>query len=198
MKNTVKNILITILILYTISSITYLMYSYLSSKEKQEILREEIDFLNLPKISVQSEVYKTIYDSNIDHIFYQMYFIDGKLEVTEGLIVCLIFSAILGTVIGATISLKENSKAKYILYFIFGNIFFNTISTLISQSIYWKNNYDRISLQENYIECFKTTFIGYVIFYIIFTIIRILINKFKVDKLNTELLKRGDINGENK
>lgn len=198
MKNTVKNILITILILYTISSITYLMYSYLSGKETQEILREEINFLNLPEISTQSEVYKTIYDSNIDNIFYQMYFIDGKLEVIEGIIVCLIFSSILGTVIGATISLKENSKAKYILYFIFGNILFNTISTLITQSIYWKNNYDKISLQENYINCFKTTFIGYVILYSICIIIRILINKIKVDKLNTELLKRGDINGKNK
>lgn len=198
MKKILKNILIAIIVLYVITSILYLVYSYLSSLETQQILREEINFINLPMTNVQSETYKGIYDFNIDNTFYQIYYMDGKLKVTSVLIVFLVFSIILGTAIGAIVSLRENSKAKYILYFLFGNVFFNTISTLISQSIYWKNNYDEISIQENYLECFKTTFIGYVILYIIFTIIRIEINKIKVDKLNKELLKIGDVNGEKK
>jgi threonine/homoserine efflux transporter RhtA len=113
---------------------------------------------------------------------------NGRFGVVNEMSDIIIASIILGVLIGSIISLKENKKLKYILFFIVGNILYNTIFSIIIQGIYLKNDI-KLSFFGCYYESFTSNILNYIIIFIVIIGIVMLIKNISVKKLNKELKK---------
>jgi len=180
MKKILKNIILSIFIIFSIISITSLIYNYAISKDAIKNL-----LVDLSEGVQQENIY--IPNGMTVQNYIKMNYYNGVLDMLDQISNIFILSIILGIIIGLIISVKENSKIKYILYFIFGNILCNIIGGIIVQGIYIKYARIRFTFFESYLESFKGTLLMYTILYILVILIGRLDNKLKVNKLNKEL-----------
>lgn len=182
MKKILKNIILSIFIIFTIMSITSIIYNYAISKDAVRNL-----LVDLSEGVHQENMY--IPNGMTLQNFIKMNYYNGILDILDQISNIFILSIIIGIIVGLTISVKENSKIKYILYFIFGNILCNIIGGIIVQGIYMKYSGIRFTFFESFYESFTGTILIYIILYIFIILIVRLDNKIKVNKLNKELKK---------
>ena len=166
---TIKNIVLTILVLFAIATIVVMAYNAYKREARLHVVPEDL----APNEVFLAGIHQGFYNYQYD------------------LILLGIGAIILGIIIGLIISLKENSKAKYLLYCIFAFILYNGIlSTLI---IFTEKRFGlRTSFLGTYIECCIDK--RYILYYFIFVagIVTIILvnNKNKVKELNDELNKK--------
>lgn len=186
MKNVLKNILICISIIYLLISLVYNIFFIQIAKET---LKTNI---NAQGLMLEGNV--TTYE--FEDI--QKEYTRGGLRQGYENLEILTISAVIGTILGLFISLKENSKVKYVLYFIFGNILYNSIWLVIITAI--TNNYLETTengnwfyyLYKSYTSVFENnmfikTFLSYILIYATILIGNIINNKKKVEELNRSL-----------
>lgn len=188
LKKVLKNVSICILIVYFVISLGYAII-------EKGVLEEEISILNSRKTS-SDEMYNVTYDAkDIENLSAKVMIINNNLKI-------VVFSIIIGGMIGLVISVKENSKVKYILYFILGELIFNSIWTVIMVMIYCKNGIDieyiYHRLSNIYYEMFIKFFLLYVLIYISIVAINIANNRRKVQQLNERLLGEKEVPIEDK
>lgn len=183
MKKILKNIILSTLIIFSILSIVTIIYSYTNSKiiAQNLITNSESSKMHQETVTLQENM--TI--ANLMKLNYY----NGKLGAINEITNSMIISIIMGILLGTIISLKENSKAKYLLYFIFGNVIYNTIFTIITKAIYAYEGIE-IKFLENYCYNFGKTIWSYILIYFIIALIIIIINKIRVRKLNKELKQK--------
>lgn len=166
MKKTIKNVIICIAIVFLICSSIYNVFAKAIYTEKAEII-ETTDIAN-------NYGNRNYYESKITEVDINLFLIS----------VCVV----IGGIIGLIISLKENSKVKYVLYFICGNIIFTMTWTIILCIIYNKiSRFTSISFFRTYLDTALKIFIPYVIMYCLILYANILNNKNKVKDLNGSL-----------
>lgn len=182
MKKILKNIILSTFIVFSIISITSVIYNYAISKDAVKNL-----LVDLSQGVHQESMY--IPNGMTLQNFIKMNYYNGILDILDQISNIFILSIIIGTIVGLIICVKENSKIKYILYFIFGNILCNIIGGIIVQGIYMKYTGIRFTFFESYLESFRGTILIYIILYIFIILIGILDNTIKVKKLNKELKK---------
>lgn len=187
MKKIIKNIIFTILLIYTIGSVIFIINAennfekYLSKYQQ-----------TIPESEGQKRSTSDVLNEAIEYTRF-----DSKFAFAYNLKVLLIASTFVGGVLGLIISIKESSKIKYILYFIFGNILYNSILSIIESIALIKLNSQSTSsfineFLENYLTCtFSLRFFLYYLIFVVGIVIIILVNtKTKVKKLNDELKKK--------
>lgn len=167
---TIKNIVLTILVLFAIATLVIMAYNAYKNEDRINKLPQEINS-------------------------YTDMFILGQHNGTYGyqsvLVLTGIGTIILGTIIGLIISLKENSKVKYILYCIFAFILYNGALSILT--IFAERNFGlHTTFLDTYLECCIDK--RYILYYFIFVIgvvtIILVNNKNKVKELNDELNKK--------
>ena len=182
MKKIIKNIFCSIVIIYFIISIIYLVYNY---NIVQNITDSTIPITN--STQMHDETISLEENVTISQLLKLNYY-NGGMKILYDISNIVIISIIIGIILGSIISLKENHKAKWILYFIFGDFLYNTIFAIVIQGIYLK---DKIRL--NFFECFfeslKNNFITYILIFLVIMGIILLIKKVDVKVLNKELNK---------
>ena len=113
---------------------------------------------------------------------------EAKIKIINMNLISMIIALIIGGTIALIMSVKENSKIKYILYFIFGNIIFNISWTVIQIIIHNSiNTFVNLSFIRTYINTTVKTFIPYIIMYLLILYANMLNNKQKVKNLNASL-----------
>lgn len=173
MKKAVIRTIVIISVIYIIISSIYTFFYKAVAQEQLQIMEDSLD-------SIYNETFETrVREQNIINQRKTIEMLDINISI-------LIVSIVLGTVINLIIEAKENSKIKYILYFIFGNIIYNILWMGIVYIIMGLpiRVYSFINA---YLSTMKTVFLPYVLLYIMFIIINILINKSKVNRLNETL-----------
>lgn len=172
MKKILKNMIICIAIVYFVFSIFYNIFA-------KSIYTEQLQI---------EEATNLIYAGDTSYFSAVISIINTNLCIILG-------SIIIGAILGLTISLRENSKIKYILFFIFGNIIFNLVSTIILCVIF--NNitqFGRLGFIKTYGETTAKTLIPYSLIYFVILYGNILINKNKVKNLNVTLNNQNNDN----
>ena len=182
MKKILKNIILSIFIIFTIISSISAIYNYI-------VCQDIVSNLVVDKGEEMHTETTSLPNGMTIHKLIKKSYYNGMLNVLNQMYDIFIISIILGTIVGLIISVKENSKIKYILYFIFGNILCNIIGGIIVQGIYMKYTGIRFTFFESYLESFRGTILIYIISYISIILIGRLDNKIKVNKLNKELKK---------
>lgn len=181
MKNTIKHIIVSILLVYFVISGISIGYYYTVARNQIE----ELQILKAEGNGTHEEMINLANNLTIEKLFKLNYF-SGKMSILTSMFKIMIFSLVIGILVGLSISVKENSKIKYILFFILGNIAYNGIMTFIIKVVYERNNLS-LGIGEAYCESFKRTIAIYVLFYMIFFGLKLLDNRSKVNKLNKEL-----------
>lgn len=181
MKKILKNIILSIFIIFTIISSISAIYNYI-------VCQDIVSNLVVDKGEEMHTETTSLPNGMTIHKLIKKSYYNGMLNVLNQMYDIFIISIILGTIVGLIISVKENSKIKYILYFIFGNIVCNIIGGIIVQGIYMKYGV-RLTFFVAYGESFRGTILIYIILYIFVILIGRLDNKMKVNKLNKELNK---------
>lgn len=189
MKKILKNILISITIIYFIFSILY-------NGVFKVLHTERVDMLT----KTQSEIYNIKEEMTYGRMLLNS--ASAMLSIVNVNLVGILCSLIIGTIVGLIVSVKENSKIKYILYFIFGIIIYNAIWTFIISSIYDSygllNVYTNYNIIETWEYAFEKTFISYILIYIIVIVANVINNKIQVKNLNENLNKNNGKNKEDK
>ncbi len=173
MKKTLKNIVACIAIIYLILSIVYTIFSMGLTQENIEISKQEREtFFNEQKISINQ--LNQNYRYGMQHVCsYHIWF--------------MILSSVIGTSIGCLISLKENSKVKYVLFFILGNVMYTFIWIFIESMLFKAYGAMTQIYFFSYIEAVKRYFLSYVFVYALLVTATIIVNKYKVKVLNETL-----------
>ncbi len=173
MKKTLKNIVISIAIIYLILSIVYTIFNSGITQENIEIsMHQKETFFNEQKISINQLNQSYGY---------------GMLHVAGYHVWFFILSGILGTLIGSLLSLKENSKAKYILFFILCDAIYTFIWVLIESMLFKVYGAMTQMYLVSYIEAVKRYFLSYIFVYALLVTATIVVNKYKVKVLNESL-----------
>lgn len=181
MKKILKNIILSIFIIFSTISIISVIYNYIVCQDiMKNLVVDTSEGMHIESTNIPNGM--TV------HKFIKMSYYNGMLNILNQMCNIFMQSIIIGTILGLIISVKENSKIKYILYFIFGNILCNVIGGIIVQGIYMKHEI-RLTFFEAYWESFIGTILIYIILYISFILIGRLDNKIKVNRLNKELKK---------
>lgn len=185
MKKTIKNIIFVILLIYTIGSIAFMINA------KNDNYNSMISY-NQKLNSEENSNYKFSASEWEDIIRYS-----ARYGFAYELFELLLGATFVGIILGLIISIKQSSKIKYILYFIFGNILYNSILSTIQSIMFIKLN---LQPTNNFINEFLYNYLNftfsikYFLQYLIFVagiVIIILVNtKTKVKKLNDELKKK--------
>ncbi len=183
MKKIVKNIILSIIIIYFIINIVYVIYNYNTIKSivDNSIVVSNNEKMHEETLSIQENM-------SILKLMKSNYY-NGRFGTINEISNIIIVSIILGVLVGSTISMKENKKIKYILFFMVGNIFYNTIFSIITQGIYLKNDI-KLSFFECYYESLKSNILNYVLIFIVIVVVVMLIKNISVKKLNKELNNR--------
>lgn len=185
MKKTIKNIIFIVLLIYTIGSFAFMI------KAKKDNYNSMI--LYNQKLNLEGNTDYKFSTSEWEYIIRY----SSRYEFSCELFELLLGATFVGTILGLIISIKESSKIKYILYFIFGNILYNSILSTIQSIIFIKLNLQSANhfINEflyNYLNfAFSLNdFLKYLIFVIGIVIIILVNTKTKVKKLNDELKKK--------
>ena len=176
MKNTLKNILICLSILYFVISLCCSVYLKGAYTEQLNAILESNN---------QSMIF-------VDNIGMEKYDWEkqyrAKIEIIDMNLISMIVALIIGGIIGLIMSVKENSKGRYVLYFVIGNIIFNAIWTLMQIIIHNSINiFVNLNFIKIYINTTLKTIIPYIIIYILILYANISNNKQKVNNLNASL-----------
>lgn len=115
MKNTLKNIVVSISIIFLVLTLSYTLMYKSYRIELIKIFEENSD-LYISNDTISSEEYHTTLNNNI------FYILNTYINL-------FIISTCIGTLIGLFRSVKELSIVKYILFFIFGYLLYSTIWT---------------------------------------------------------------------
>lgn len=180
MKETLKNIIICVCIVYFILS---LGYTIISEGYNKEILS-----------NYQNKSEDQFYQYDISVKSHWESFYTSKISILDANVKVLIISICAGTMIGLIISTKENSIAKYIIFFIFGNIVYSLLWTCIALIINRHlGNYYQFYIE--YVNLYKQTaqsvFISYLMIYSVIVGGIIFYNKKQVKELNETLKGKG-------
>ena len=175
MKKALKKILIYVTILYFIFSLCYSVYL-------KGVYTEQLH-------AVESSNESMVLIENIGMDKYDwIREYEAKIEIIDMNLISMSIAVIIGGIIGLIMSVKENSKIKYILYFIFGNIIFNITWTVIQIFIHNSiNTFANLSFIRTYINTTLKTLIPYIIVYALILYANMLNNKQKVKNLNASL-----------
>lgn len=174
MKKLAVRTIIIISVIYLIISSIYTFFYKAAAQENLEITENSVE-----------KVYNETFETNIKE---QTNINQRKtIEMLDINISILILSLVLGSIISLIIEAKENSKVKYVLYFIFGNIIYNLLWMVIVNFIVGRVQIRGYYFINSYLSTMKQVFIPYILLYIIFITINILINKSKVKELNETL-----------
>lgn len=179
MKKVLKKIIVCIAITYLIFSIGCNIFLKGGCTEQKKGIEEEAESYQV--VVGQDYTFKNVMIENID----------GRIAIININLTIIIISIIVGTIVGLIASVKENSKIKYILYFIFGAIIYNILWTIIISIIYDSYNlinvYEFYNIFDTFIYSFKNTFISYILIYIIIILVNIIKMKVQINKLNENL-----------
>lgn len=185
MKNVIKNMFLCFTIIFSIIIICYTIYNYNITRDITNNIVNKSNSIQINEeiISLQENI------SLLD--FLKLNYYNGKVGIFYEIFNIVIISSIISVLLGTIISIKEYPKTRYFLYFILGNIIYNTIFSIIIHGIYLKNN-----IQLTFFECFyesiKNTLLNYIIFFIIINGVIVLIKKVRIKKLNNELNKKNN------
>ena len=182
MKNFIRRSIVLGCIIYLLLSfiinISFMINSNSQLKElefrDQNELKEET--VGIPK------------DTSVANLI-QMNYYSGRLEIVYHHFEVMTIAIFLGIFISMVIILKENSKIKFVLFFIIGNIIFNLFCTSITLFVFQSNGIE-LDFIEKYINITEHTFIAYTIIYCIFLMIAFLDMKVKIKKINESIKKR--------
>lgn len=172
MKNIIKKCCIFTAIIYLVLSLVINIYFYVEkSNESASLMQENIEQTITININIANNAYTV-----------------GYMNMAKINIQIFILSLFLGTVTGLILTRKESSKIKFILIYIFGNILWNILVTLIALILFNTHNLE-INFFEMYLKILILNAIPYTITYSIILIIRAIDSKMKIKKLNTTLKK---------
>lgn len=106
MKTILKNIVLSILVIFSICSIAYLIYNYYDTNKKiDELFPEQTSTTPvMHEETINLEEGTTIYEE------FKIQYLFGKRYIINNLLILFIPSAILGTIIGLLISIKRKQK----------------------------------------------------------------------------------------
>ncbi len=170
MKNIIKKCCIFTAIIYLVLSLVINIYFYVEkSNESASLMQENIE--QTITINIANNAYTV-----------------GYMNMAKINIQIFILSLFLGTVTGLILTRKESSKIKFIIIYIFVNILWNTLVTLITLILFNTHNLE-INFFEMYLKILILNDIPYTITYSIILIIRAIDSKMKIKKLNTTLKK---------
>lgn len=180
MRKTIKNIILCISVIYFTLSLSYSVFSRGIYKETLEEIKV-IRFFEINR------------EKNKDEPTDQEIGINTAIEILNTNLKIAIVSICVGMFIGLIISIHQNSIAKYIVLFIFGEGIYCSLWTLIELLI----NYNRGNTFQTFFGLFPTTsksvFLSFFIIYAIILAGIILNNKKKVKELNETLRGQKDI-----
>lgn len=179
MKKTLKNIIISITIIYFVISLGYNIIFKGVNTEELQILDTGKSYVEIfeEKELKYKDIVKNTITTNLNMI-------NSNLKIA-------LFSIIIGGMIGLIKSTKENSNIKYIIYFIIGGVINTAVWTAVMIILYYKNGiaieYIYGKIGNIFCEMFANTFLTYIFIYIAIIVINIVNNKIKVKQLNENL-----------
>ena len=180
MKKVAKNIFFSVASIFLVCSMVFTLFQMGITNENLKAM-EQIDTQPIMTIT------------NNSHIHIQNYHYGASSILSEYLFLFVI-SLILGGLIGLILSLKENSKVKYVLFFIIGDMIYTGIWMGIQQIAYKAYNVKEIYTLSSYAEAFQRYFLSYVFIFAIMVVAVILYNKYKVKQLNETLRQNREAN----
>ena len=180
MKKVAKNIFFSVASIFLVCSMVFTLFQMGITNENLKAM-EQID--TQPVMTI----------TNNSHIHIQNYHYGASSILSEYLFLFVI-SLILGGLIGLILSLKENSKVKYVLFFIIGDMIYTGIWMGIQQIAYKAYNVKEIYTLSSYAEAFQRYFLSYVFIFAIMVVAVILYNKYKVKQLNETLMQNREAN----
>lgn len=175
MKKSLKSIIICICVFYFILSVGYTIIGKGYYSEVLESYNEDtmLNKYYLENTEQKIESLKSLARGNI-------YCIDINIFI-------LIISACVGTLVGLMISAKENTVAKYILFFIFGNILYSLVWTGIAWLVESNMKIYNIDFITLYKDTARVVLMSYILLYIAIIAGIIMNNKKQVEELNETL-----------
>lgn len=177
MKRTLKKIICSVFILFSIISIIALIYDYYIIKEamSQQNLSSQTESMHQEIINLQ--------DGMSINTFSKIIYYNGMSTVLYQMLSILVVSILAGIILGLILSIKESSITKYILFFILGNSLYNIFMGVLIQGIYLKAGIN-ISFFEAFFMSFTSTIFIYSILFFFVVIINLISNKVKINTLN--------------
>ena len=182
-KKIIKNTIISTIIISTIINLIFSIYVFFYTKSNMNSLSNpslESDDIQNITISISEKL--TVSD------FSKKIYYSGELSILNINLFILIPSFIIGVLLSLFICIDESRKLKYVLLYLIFNVFINTVITLIY------NNILGYTFLDGYKIIFKNTILLYTSAFILIMIIRNLITRHNVNKINSLLKnKKNDI-----
>lgn len=150
-KDVIKKIILFIISIYFILSLIYTGYAvreninYYSQLEFSNSDKTHVESISLP----DGETYLTL---SKGHVY------TGRSIIINNNIQVIIASVLLGTFLGLVISAKKSKVIQYMVFYIIGNLLFNSIFSIL---YYFKFNYFTRGIFDIYID----VFLGFIMFY---------------------------------
>ena len=180
MKKVAKNIFLSVASIFLVCSMVFTLFQMGITNENLE---------SIEQIKTQSITTTTIPNTQSMQSYHY-----GASSILSEYIFLFVISLILGGLIGLILSLKENSKVKYVLFFIIGDMIYTGIWMGIQQIAYKAYNVKEIYTLSSYVEAFQRYFLSYVFIFAIIVVAVILYNKYKVKQLNETLMQNREVN----
>lgn len=177
MKKFIKNTIITTSIIFLFLSLITNSYFLINSKQN-------IKNIGIPQSNETITVSTSIQKDTSVHNLIQLNNYAGRMEIVYNSFKVLFLSIIIGIIISLFTIQKENSKIKFVLIFILGNIIFNILYTITVYFIYKNNSIDLYTMGYILNHSIYETFLPYCIIYISLVILQRIYLKHKIDKIN--------------
>ena len=181
MKKVAKNIFLSVASIFLVCSMVFTLFQMGITNENLESIEQR----KTQSITTTTTIPDTQSMQNYHY---------GASSILSEYIFLFVISLILGGLIGLILSLKENSKVKYVLFFIIGDMIYTGIWMGIQQIAYKAYNVKEIYTLSSYVEAFQRYFLSYVFIFAIIVVAVILYNKYKVKQLNETLMQNREAN----
>ena len=181
MKKVAKNIFLSVASIFLVCSMVFTLFQMGITNENLESIEQR----KTQSITTTTTIPDTQSMQNYHY---------GASSILSEYIFLFVISLILGGLIGLILSLKENSKVKYVLFFIIGDMIYTGIWMGIQQIAYKAYNVKEIYTLSSYVEAFQRYFLSYVFIFAIIVVAVILYNKYKVKQLNETLMQNREVN----
>ena len=172
MKILLKRIIYSILIIFTIISVTSLIYNYYIIKNTLHNTYSDINTGGVHQESINLQ------DNMSINQLLKINYYNGMLNILDQFLFILLISVLGGIILGSIFSIKDSSIAQYILSYILGNLLYNSLAGIIIQGICLRNEIE-LTFFEAYFQSFTKTIIIYSIIFIIFVIVKSIVKKKK-------------------